>query len=131
MDTLIIVRDTVIACAGKAANCSQHCEESIISSLAWQCVVVIGLIFVFTFAMCWLYKSKSPIKQDSKPENQLTDSKEKQLGKLQDMLCKHLQTRIYLEKIDEGGNKYKEYNEANDKLYIDTLTSAINELKVK
>jgi len=36
-----------------------------------------------------------------------------------------------LEKIDEGGNKYKEYNEANDQLYIDTLTSAINELKAK
>lgn len=131
MDTLIVLRDSVIAYAGKAANCSQYCEESIISSLAWPTVVVIGLILAFTFAMCWLYKSKRPINQDNNSENQVTDSKEKQLGKLQDLLYKHLLTRVYLEKVDEGGNKYKEYNEDNDNLYIETLKKAIDELKGK
>ena len=105
--------------------------ETFFMAITWQVVVSLGMILAFAFAVLWLYKPKSKKEYESKPENQLTDSKEKQLGKLQDMLCKHLQTRIYLEKIDEGGNKYKEYNEANDLLYIKTLTSAINELKVK
>lgn len=102
-------------------------------AITWQVVVSLGMILAFAFAVLWLYrpeKNKKKVKE-SNSDNGSTDSKKERIGKLQDMLYKHLQTRIYLEKIDERGNKYKEYNEANDQLYIDTLTSAINELKAK
>lgn len=105
--------------------------ETFFMTITWQVVVSLGIVLAFVFALLWLYRPKENLKQESKPVCRTTNSKEKQLGELQDILYKHLQTRIYLEKIDEGGNKYKEYNEANDQLYIDTLTSAINELKVK
>lgn len=102
-------------------------------AITWQVVVSLGIILAFVFAVLWLYRSeknREKVKENT-PNNVSTVSKEEKIGKLQDMLYKHLQTRIYLEKIDERGNKYKEYNEANDQLYIDTLTSAINELKAK
>lgn len=107
--------------------------ETFFMAITWQFVVSLGMILAFAFAVLWLYrpeKNKKKVKE-SNSDNGSTDSKEERIGKLQDMLYKHLQTRIYLEKIDERGNKYKEYNEANDLLYIKTLTSAINELKVK
>ena len=107
--------------------------ETLFMAITWQVVVSLGMILAFAFAVLWLYrpeKNKKKVKE-STSDNGSTDSKKERIGKLQDMLYKHLQTRIYLEKIDERGNKYKEYNEANDKLYIDTLTSAINELKAK
>ena len=107
--------------------------ETFFMAITWQVVVSLGMILAFAFAVLWLYrpeKNKKKVKE-STSDNGSTDSKKERIGKLQDMLYKHLQTRIYLEKIDERGNKYKEYNEANDKLYIDTLTSAINELKAK
>ena len=107
--------------------------ETLFMAITWQFVVLLGMILAFAFAVLWLYrpeKNKKKVKE-SNSDNGSTDSKEERIGKLQDMLYKHLQTRIYLEKIDERGNKYKEYNEANDLLYIKTLTSAINELKAK
>jgi len=127
MDTLFIVRDSVITCAGNTASCCQSCEESVVSNLAWPVVVALGLILAFV--LLWLYKPKSKKEKENNLDNNVTDSKEKQLGALQDLLYKHLQTRVYIEKIDEGGHKYKEYNEANDKEYTEFLKSAINELK--
>lgn len=131
MDTLFIVRDSVITCASKAVNCNQHYEETITSNLVWPTVVAIGLFLAFVFALCWLYRPKENKKQKNNPNNQATNSKDKQLGELQDLLYKHLQTRVYLDKVDGGGKKYKEYNEANDKEYIQALKDAINELKAK
>ena len=45
------------------------------------------------------------------------------------MLYKHLQTRVYIEKVDKDGHKYKEYNKNNDQEYIDALKDGIKELK--
>lgn len=129
MDTLFIVRDSVITCAGKTASCCQHCDESVLSSLAWPFVVALGLLLAF--ALLWLYKPKSKKEQESKPDDQVTDSKEERIGKMQDMLYKHLQSRVYIEKVDKDGHKYKEYNQANDEKYINALENAINELKTK
>lgn len=127
MDTLFILRDSVITCASKTASCCQPCEESVVSSLSWPIVVALGLFLAF--ALLWLYKPKSKKEQESKSDNQATDSKEERIGKLQDMLYKHLQARVYIEKVDKDGHKYKEYNEANDEKYIKALENAINELK--
>lgn len=127
MDTLFIVRDSVITCAGKTATCCQHCNESVLSSLAWPIVVALGLLLAF--ALLWLYKPKSQKEQNSEPDNQVDDSKEERIGKLQDMLYKHLLTRVYIEKVDKEGHKYKEYNGGNDNKYIHTLEEAIKELK--
>ena len=90
-----------------------------------------SLILAFTFAVIWLYRSKETKKQESNSDNNVTDNKEKQLGELQDLLYKHLQARVYIEKVDEDGHKYKEYNQANDEKYINALENAINELKTK
>ena len=127
MDTLFIVRDSVITCAGKTASYCQHCDESVLSSLAWPFVVALGLLLAF--ALLWIYKPKSKKEQESKTDNQVADSKGEQIGKLKDMLYKHLQARVYIEKVDKDGHKYKEYNEKNDQDYIDTLKTAIKELK--
>ena len=107
--------------------------ETLFMTITWQVVVLLGLFLTFVFAVLWLYrprKNKEKAKE-SNPNNGGTDSKEERIAKLQDMLYKHLQTRIYIEKIDEGGHKYIEYNAAHDDKYIDTLEKAINELKAK
>lgn len=127
MDTLFIVRDSVITCAGKTASCCHHCNESVLTSLAWPFVVALGLLLAF--ALLWIYKPKSKKGQESKTDNQVADSKGEQIGKLKDMLYKHLQARVYIEKVDKDGHKYKEYNEKNDQDYIDALKTAIKELK--
>lgn len=103
--------------------------ETFFMTITWQVVVSLGIVLAFVFAVLWLYRPKGNLEQESKPVCRAINSKEKQLGELQDMLYKHLQTRIYIEKIDEGGHKYKEYNEANDNKYIEILTNTINELK--
>lgn len=103
--------------------------DTFLMEITWQVVVALGMILAFVFAILWLYKPKENKEQKSKPDNKAVDSKEKQLGELQDLLYKHLLTRVYLEKVDEGGNKYKEYNETNDKEYIEALKDAIKELK--
>lgn len=105
--------------------------ETLFMKISWQFVVSLGMFLAFVFAVLWLYK---PGRNKEKTNESTTnsgsaDSKEERIGKLQDMLYKHLQTRIYIEKIDEGGHKYKEYNETNDQEYIDVLKKAIKELK--
>lgn len=105
--------------------------ETLFMAITWQVVVSLGMILAFAFAVLWLYrpgKNKEKTKE-STPNKGCNASKEERIGRLQDMLYKHLQSRIYIEKIDEGGHKYKEYNEANDNKYIDILNNAINELK--
>ena len=129
MDTLFIVRDSLITCASRSTSCCQSYEESVISILAWPVVVAFGLFLAFVFASLWLYISKGNKKQENNSANNVTDSKEKQLGELQNLLYKHLQTRVYIEKVDKEGHKYKEYNGDNDNKYIEILTNAINELK--
>ena len=98
-------------------------------TITWQFVVAFGLILSFIFAICWLYRPKVTKVQSSASDNKVVDNKEKQLGELQNLLYKHLQTRVYIEKVDKEGHKYKEYNETNDEKYINTLENAINELK--
>lgn len=103
--------------------------ETFFMTITWQVVVAFGMFLAFVFAVLWLYRPKGNKKQENNSDNKATKNKEKQLGELQDMLYKHLLTRVYLEKVDKEGHKYKEYNEANDNKYIDTLEKAIKELK--
>lgn len=98
-------------------------------TITWQFVVAFGMFLSFVFAVLWLYRPKGNKKQENNPDNKATKSKEKQLGELQDMLYKHLQTRVYIEKVDKDGHKYKEYNKNNDQEYIDALKDGIKELK--
>ncbi len=100
-------------------------------TITWQVVVALGMILAFLFAVLWLYRPKENKEQESKSDNKAVESNEKQLGGLQDLLYKHLQARVYIEKVDKDGHKYKEYNEANDEKYISALENAINELKAK
>ena len=105
--------------------------ETFFMTVTWQFVVAFGMFLAFVFAVLWLYRPKGNKKQENNPDNKATKSKEKQLGELQDLLYKHLQARVYIEQVDKEGHKYKEYNEANDIKYINTLETAINELKAK
>ena len=103
--------------------------ETFFMTITWQVVVAFGMFLAFVFAVLWLYRPKGNKKQENNPDDKATKNKEKQLGELQDMLYKHLLTRVYLEKVDKEGHKYKEYNEKNDQEYIDALKTAIEELK--
>ena len=104
--------------------------ETFFMPITWQGVVSLGMNFAFVFAVLWLYRPKGNKEQKNKPDNKAVDNnKEKQLGELRDLLYKHLQARVYIEKVDKDGHKYKEYNEKNDQDYIDALKTAIKELK--
>lgn len=106
--------------------------ETFFMPITWQGVVSLGMNFAFVFAVLWLYRPKGNKEQKNKPDNKAVDNnKEKQLGELRDLLYKHLQARVYIEKIDKDGHKYKEYNGDNDNKFIEIITEAINELKAE
>lgn len=132
MDTILILRDSVATCVGYVADNYHPCVKTGITGISWQEVFALALIFIIVFSFVWLlnrHKTQILIEGKGNQTKNESNSKEQQIAKLQDMLYKHLLTRIYIDKIDEGGNKFKEYNETNDKKYIETLTNAINELK--
>ncbi len=134
MDTLLVIRDSVSACVRNTSDLCQPSIETGFTGISWQEVVALAIILLFIISILWLLfkyqiitKKKTVIGNADKENN----NKEKELAKLKDMLYKHLQTRVYIDKCDTAGHKIKEYSNDNDKEYIKQLRDDITELATK
>ena len=73
-----------------------------------------------------------PRKKTDKKENEESKEakkNEEQLAKLKDRLYNQLQSRVYIEKLDESGCKIKEYSKDNDDEYIERLSGDIKKIE--
>jgi len=136
MDTLFVIRDSVVACLRNSSDLCQPCVKSGLTGISWQEVVVLAIILFFAVIVLWILCKYQIIpwkKTDNKgkEENYEAPKKEEQLAKLKDRLYSQLQSSIYIEKFDAGGRKIKEYTEKNEEKYISRLESDIKELDPK
>ena len=132
MDTILIIRDSVATCTKCLADNYQPCVNSGVTGISWQETVVTGLLIVafvvlILVASKWLEKGWNDGKKAGNNGGQC--DLDKQISHLQDLYFKHLQTMVYIDKIDDGGNKIKEYNAENAKTYQEALEKTITELK--
>lgn len=133
MDTLFVIRDSVVACVRNSSDLCQPCVKSGLTGISWQEVVCLAIILFFAIIVLWIlckYQIFSGKKGENNGNEENKDAKknEEQLAKLKDRLYSQLQSRVYIEKFDASGRKIKEYNEKNDEVYINRLESDIKEL---
>lgn len=133
MDTLFVIRDSVVACVRNSSNLCQPSVKAGLTGISWQEVVALAIILFSAAIILWLLCKYQliPRKKTDKKENEESKEakkKEEQLAKLKDRLYNQLQSRVYIEKLDDSGCKIKEYSEINDVEYIKRLENDIKEL---
>lgn len=133
MDTLLVIRDSVVACIRNSSDLCQPSVKAGLTGISWQEVVALAIILLFAVVIIWLLCKyqiipKKKVENKENDENKEVKKKEEQLAKLKDRLYSQLQSRVYLEKLDDSGCKIKEYSEINDADYIKRLENDIKEL---
>jgi len=136
MDTLFVIRDSVVACVRNSSDLCQPSVKAGLTGISWQEVVALAIILLFAIVFIWLLCKyqiipKKKVENKGNDENKEVKKKEEQLAKLKDRLYSQLQSSIYIEKFDAAGRKIKEYIEKNEEKYISRLESDIKELDSK
>lgn len=134
MDTLFVIRDSIVACVRKN-DLSQSSINTGWTGISWQEVATLAIILLFVITIFWLLckyqiipRKKVENKENGKNIND--DGKKEQLAELKDRLYNQLQSSVYIEKVDANGCKIKEYSKENDETYIRQLCSDIEKLEV-
>ena len=54
MDTLFVIRDSVVACVRNSSDLCQPCVKTGLIGISWQEVIVLAVILLFAFFVLWL-----------------------------------------------------------------------------
>lgn len=131
MDTIMIIRDSVVTCVNKTAAICQPCVKE--AGTSWQDVALRGLLYAFVLCLAywiitgiikWLNQKTT---MNAKALQEKISSERKQKSDLQDKLLSYYKDRLIKDKKDDKGNMIV-YDEENCKNFVEQLTNMINNL---